>query len=116
MKLKRLHEAATPGEWLTPHYSMGSVSCDCKYILSEYYFGAIAEIHVNNGLKVGEGGNDSPPESEAKANGELITYLRHLAPAIIKLVEAARVATTFEEMSVGSWLDLKNALKPFEEQ
>lgn len=62
----------TSGEWRAGHLSDDAHSCDCASVLSEGYMGAVATVHFNNDLPVGEGGNDAPPLSEAKANQRYI--------------------------------------------
>ena len=79
---ERLAEKATPGPWDEPHLSCDGVKCNCTYVLCQGYMGAIATIHVDNGLRVSEGGNDDPPLVEAKANGTLIARSRTLLPAL----------------------------------
>ncbi len=61
----------TPGPW---HVGcLGSDStCQCSYVLSEWYMGAICTVHVDNGLPIGEGGNDAPARDQAIANMHLI--------------------------------------------
>lgn len=62
----------TPGPWAIPHMATADVSCNCAYILAGEYCGGIAEIYVDNGKSIKDGGNDCPPISEAKANARLI--------------------------------------------
>lgn len=61
------------GPWHEGCFANDETTCQCKSVLNEGYAGAIATVHVNNGLLVGEGGNDAPPAEEAKAN------LRHIS-------------------------------------
>lgn len=78
--------AFTPGPWWTPHLSNDATTCNCAYVLNEGYCGAIATIHVDNG----EGGNDSPPLEEAKANGRLIAAAPDLYAALVETLKIAR--------------------------
>jgi len=82
-------EGVTPGEWYPGHLGTDS-TCQCRSIVDDgRYMGAIATVHVDNGLPVGEGGNDAPPADEAAAN------MRHIArcsPDRIRAI-AAYVAT-----------------------
>ena len=85
--------AASSGEWSAGCFSReGDTSgCDCKYIFSDGYCGSIATISVDNGLQVGEGGNDSPPLEEAKANQRFIAAANPSAIlSLIATLEAAQ--------------------------
>lgn len=83
--------AFTPGPWWTPHLSNDATTCNCAYVLNEGgYCGAIATIHVDNGLRVGQGGNDAPPLNEAKANGHLIAAAPELYAALVETLKIAR--------------------------
>lgn len=72
----------TPGPWSLPHFADDSTTCNCKYVLSEYYCGAICSIEIGNGLPVGQGGNDAPLLEEAKANARLIAVAPELLSAL----------------------------------
>jgi len=97
--LKALREKATDGEWSIPHLSRVDITCNCPYILAEGYCGSIADISVDNGKKISEGGNDSPPLSEAKANGELIAFLVNNAGKIVELIKAAELTVKSEALN-----------------
>ena len=73
----------TQGEWSLPHFADPTCKCDCRWILSEGCCGSIATINVDNGKRIIDGGNDSPPLEEAIANARLI----HAAPELLTLVE-----------------------------
>jgi hypothetical protein len=67
-------DGVTPGPWYPGHLADDSSSCNCTSILAENgLMGSIAQVTVDNGLPVGEGGNDGPSFEEAKHN------LRHMA-------------------------------------
>lgn len=72
----------TSGPWVPGHFADDGHKCDCRYILSENYMGAVATIHVGNGELVGEGGNDAPPLKEAQANARLIAAAPELFEAL----------------------------------
>lgn len=76
----------TPGPWICHLGRPDSEAegCRCRNVLAEPYMGAIATVLVDNGLKVSEGGNDCPPEMEARANARLISA----APDLLKALEA----------------------------
>lgn len=71
----------TPGPWMVGHFADDDHSCNCTGILSQCYMGAIAQIRIDNELPIAEGGNDSPPLEEAKANGRLIAAAPDLLAA-----------------------------------
>ena len=60
----------TPGPWLVPHFARPDIQCNCGYVLSPNYMGAIATVHFE-GEKPGEY-DDNPPLDEAIANARLI--------------------------------------------
>jgi Ead/Ea22-like protein len=72
-RLREIAQKATRGPWHAGHLADDMSSCDCASILSETCMGAIATVHINNGLLISAGGNDAPMLEEAKAN------LRHIA-------------------------------------
>ena len=82
--------AHTPGPWMVPHFARDDVTCNCAFVLAEGYCGAIATIHVGNGLLIGEGGNDCPPMPEAQANARLIAA----APELLAMLSAVMRAPT----------------------
>lgn len=65
-------EGVTPGPWEAGHFGTDS-KCQCTSVVCDGYAGAIAHVAVSDGLKIGEGGNDCPPKTEAAAN------MRHIA-------------------------------------
>ena len=86
--LEELTKAATQGEWHPGCFADKKDGCQCKWILTEGYMGSIATIEVDNGLEIRDGGNDSPPEEEARAN---LRFIAATGPAVVlKLIEMAR--------------------------
>lgn len=85
----------TPGPWSLPHFADADSKCDCGWILSETCFGSVATINVDNGKRIGEGGNDCPPLEEAIANARLIA-------AAPELLELAEVLGKFDWKSIWS--------------
>lgn len=79
----------TPGPWMPGHFVDENSGCKCRCILSERYMGAIAEIRIDNGLPISEGGNDCPPLEEAKANGRLIAAAPDLFEIVTRMVKEA---------------------------
>lgn len=73
--------------WHPPHYGDDLTTCDCKSGVNEAYAGAIYTVHVDNGLRISEGGNDAPIESEAKANGHLIAAAVNALPELLDIAE-----------------------------
>jgi hypothetical protein len=78
----------TPGPWAPGHMTDPETTCECRYILSDGagYFGSVAVVSKSNGLRVGEGGNDCPPEEEAIANAHLIAAAPELYEALQRMV------------------------------
>lgn len=65
----------TPGPWvchLGQSDDMPDTTCRCRSILGGEYAGGIGQVFEDNGKKVSEGGNDCPPQAEARANARLI--------------------------------------------
>ena len=77
--IEKAMEGVTPGPWYPGHLGTDS-TCQCRSIVDDgSYMGAIAAVHVSNGLPVGEGGNDSPPAEEAAANMRYIAACNPVA-------------------------------------
>ncbi len=70
----------TQGIWSVPHFCDENVDCDCKWVLSEHYFGSIATINFSPDRQLING--DNPPLEQAIWNGKLISK----APELLKLV------------------------------
>lgn len=62
-------------------------TCQCAYVLADPYFGSIAIISIDNGLIIGEGGNNSPPIDIAKANAHLIAAAPELYESLHWVIE-----------------------------
>lgn len=75
----------TEGEWSLPHFADDNVKCNCVHVLADAYAGSICAISIDNGLKIADGGNDSPPLEEAKANARII----RAAPDLYKALKLA---------------------------
>lgn len=73
----------TKGPWEVPHFARNDVQCDCTGVVCEGYAGAIADIHIDNGKPINDGGNDSPPLEEAIANAHLIAAAPCMFAALI---------------------------------
>lgn len=84
-----LKAGPTAGPWLEGHLCDDDHRCNCGSILSDTgIMGAVATVHYDNGLPVGEGGNDAPPKSEAKANQLLLSACHPLAmELLLKTIE-----------------------------
>lgn len=88
-ELKQLAEQATPGPWSAGHLSDDNSTCNCPWVMSAGLCGSICTIDVDNGLPIGEGGNDSPPLAEAKANQRYIAAVSpDITLATLSYVEA----------------------------
>lgn len=91
---------ATQGEWHYGCLADDATKCQCPYILHEGYAGSIATVSIDNGKRVSDGGNDSPPIEEAKAN---LRYMVLAQPQnIIAIIDYTR--------------KLEEALKPFSDR
>lgn len=92
--IEKAMEGVTPGQWYPGHLGTDS-TCQCRSIVDEgIYMGAIATVHVDNGLPIGEGGNDAPPAEEAAAN---MRYIAACNPvAISELLALARKAEALQ--------------------
>lgn len=108
MKLRELHEAATPGTWGVCMFSDGMC------VFREHPKGMLASRVVK----------ESKPEShhdaivrwlgdspQREANLKLIAYLRNHAQDFIALIEAADAADT--DWNVTTAAALRESLKPF---
>ncbi|WP_312418294.1 hypothetical protein [Shinella sp.] len=100
-------EGVTPGKWYPGHLGTDS-TCQCRSIVDDgSYMGAIAAVHVSNGLPVGEGGNDSPPAEEAAANMRFIAACNPVA--MREVLALARQAEALQRENA----ELREALRPF---
>ena len=69
--------------WSLPHFVDDGISCDCKHVYAEDgTFGSVCEVNLDNGLPIGNGGNDCPTKEAAVANARLIVS----APAMYMLL------------------------------
>ena len=95
-QLRALEAKATTAPWHPGCLHDDNNPCNCKSILSETCMGAVASVDFDNGLRVGEGGNDAPPIEEAKANQEFIAEMRNALPGMIEVME--KMAEALEEI------------------
>lgn len=98
-----LDKQPTAGPWFSGHLCDDNHRCNCASILSDTgIMGGVATVHYDNGLPIGEGGNDAPPVAEAKANQMFIAAANPVAVAqMIELIEtqAARLKELGENVS-----------------
>lgn len=84
----------TPGPWMVPHFACDDHPCDCVYVLGEHGgMGSLAEVTVDNGLPISEGGNDGPDLEQAKANAHLIAAAPEMLEALRAAVDANLLPT-----------------------
>ena len=62
-------------------------SCNCRYIFDGGHCGGIAEIYVDNGKNVADGGNDCPKEGLAIAYLTLLVGAANALPALLDEIE-----------------------------
>lgn len=75
--------------------------CQCRYMIDDSYARGIAEIFVDNGKKIKDGGNDCPPLDEAIANAHLFSA----APDAVKLVE--ELAEALNKVPIAELIEAK---------
>jgi len=78
----------TKGEWRLPHFVVNKDNqehCQCVFVLNEGICGSIADISINNGKEISEGGNDAPPLEEAIDNAKLICAAPEMYEMLIKM-------------------------------
>jgi hypothetical protein len=78
------------GDWHLPHFVTNKDNpkgCQCLYILNDGYCGSIADVSVDNGKNISEGGNDSPPLEEAIANAKIICEAPNMYELIMSMLQ-----------------------------
>ena len=82
----------TSGEWSVPHFALSkdTCKCDCGYVLSENFMGAIATVHFGPSKEDPQNEGDNPTLEEAKANARLI------AAAPLLYAELSRILEVFD--------------------
>jgi hypothetical protein len=87
-RLKTLLQTASMGPWGAGHLGRTDMKCQCRYIFDNGHMGGIAEVYVDNGIKmIADGANDCPPLDEAVANLHLIVEGINALPALIAAYE-----------------------------
>ena len=114
-EIKRLAEAATPGEWQAGHLSDDEAKCNCPYIFDECHAGAIAEVYVDNGKLIADGGNDCPALEEAKANLRFIVAVqpRRIVALLSRLDAAEQECDRLRTACEGLACALGAVVEPF---
>jgi hypothetical protein len=77
--IKQLALAATPGPWHAGCLANDEAACNCQWVTNGGHAGSICTVDVGNGLRISDGGNDSPPLAEAKAN---LRYIAAVSPDV----------------------------------
>lgn len=79
----------THGPWHPGH--LGSdITCQCAGVVDEEYPGGVCTIHIDNGLRIGDGGNGAPPREQAISNMHLIASAPELYAALAETLAIAR--------------------------
>lgn len=87
----------TPGPWSLPHFARPEVNCECGYVLTDGYMGAVAKVFCS-----GEGENwikhgDNPKFDEAVANAKLIAAAPDLfAAGTALMAELEKLVGSYE--------------------
>lgn len=84
----------TDGPWYPGHLGDETIKCECRSIVSETCMGGVAEVFVDNGLPISDGGNDAPPREEAIANMHLISTAPQMFDMISSILEGRDVTKT----------------------
>ena len=69
------------------HLADDTHTCDCAYIFDDGHAGGIAQVLINNGLPVSEGGNDAPQKDLAKAYLRLLVAAANALPELLDMLE-----------------------------
>lgn len=96
-EIKERASKASLGPWWPGCIVNPDTKCQCRYILSEGYGGCIAEVDVDNGKNVTDGGNGSPSLEEAIGNANFIANSREDIPFLLKTIEDLRAAAPKKE-------------------
>lgn len=86
------HSEAHPLTLHAGHLANPDINCNCRYIFDEGHAGGIAEVYVDNGLSISEGGNDAPQLELAIAYLKLLVGAVNALPALLDEVERGRKA------------------------
>lgn len=86
------HTPDSPLRLHAGHLANPDHKCDCCYIFDEGHAGGIGEVYIDNGLPVGQGGNDAPPRELAIAYLKLLVGAVNALPSLLDEVENARKA------------------------
>jgi hypothetical protein len=74
----------TAGPWSVPHFAEPDVNCECGYVLTDQYMGAVCTVHVSGEGNDWQSHGDNPRFAEACANARLIAA----SPTLFAYVEA----------------------------
>jgi hypothetical protein len=88
----------TAGPWRPGHMTDHTSTCQCRSIICEWYMGSIADIPKCINKPISEGGNDCPPEHEARANAWLISAAPDLYHALDDLVAVTEGDSAFKSV------------------
>jgi hypothetical protein len=105
----------TSGQWSIPHFALTEqerkhddfvCDCQCRYILSENFMGAIATVHCADGENLG----DDPLPEEAIANARLIAAAPNLLESLESILESAYPNPIDNPKMFAAWENAKSVI------
>lgn len=69
------------------HLADPNHTCQCRYVFDEGHAGGIAEVYVDNGLNIVDGGNDAPKLELAQAYLRLLVGAANALPGLLDRLE-----------------------------
>lgn len=95
----------TPGPWSVPHFAQPDAGCECKYVLTDGYMGAVASVHCSGEGNWSETG-DNPRFEEAVANAYLIAAAPDMFAALKLFLSEHDATYDGGTMEMGRFVDM----------